>query len=162
MPETATSDTSAETAGDEGEETSTDQTSQNSEESGTDAWKARAREWEKRAKANADAAKKLAEIEDAQKTEQQKLAEKLAAAESAKAEAELTLLRAQVASDKGLSPSLAARLQGDNLKEIQRDADALLSDMRSIVSKPDLKQGDRGADASGTDVDAWIRKQAGR
>ncbi len=42
-----------------------------------DFWKAKAREQEKRAKDNADAARRLAEIEDAQKTEAQKNAEAL-------------------------------------------------------------------------------------
>ena len=41
----------------------------------SDEWKAKAREWEKRAKANADAAKRLQEIEDAQKSAEQKAAE---------------------------------------------------------------------------------------
>lgn len=40
-------------------------------------WREKAREQEKRAKSNADAAKRLAEIEDAQKTEAQKSAEAL-------------------------------------------------------------------------------------
>lgn len=44
-------------------------------------WKKLSRENETRAKANADAAKRLAEIEDAAKSEAEKLAEKLAAAE---------------------------------------------------------------------------------
>lgn len=47
-----------------------------------DFWKEKAREQEKRAKANADAAKRLSEIEESQKTEQQKAAERLSAAET--------------------------------------------------------------------------------
>jgi len=42
-----------------------------------DKWKACARKQENRAKENAEAAKRLAEIEDAEKTESQKLAEQL-------------------------------------------------------------------------------------
>lgn len=45
-------------------------------------WKAKAREWEKRAKANSTAAEKLQKIEDAQKTETQKAADAKAAAEA--------------------------------------------------------------------------------
>lgn len=47
-----------------------------------DFWKQKAREQEQRAKSNADAAKRLAELEDAQKTEAQKAADKLAAADA--------------------------------------------------------------------------------
>lgn len=45
-------------------------------------WKAKAREWEKRAKANSSAAEKLAKLEDAQKTETQRAADVKAAAEA--------------------------------------------------------------------------------
>lgn len=45
-------------------------------------WKAEARKWEKRAKENSDAAQRLAEIEEANKTEAQKQAERLAELES--------------------------------------------------------------------------------
>lgn len=162
MPaETATSDSAAGTAG--GDESNSNQSqSQDDESTGTDDWKARAREWEKRAKANAEAAKKLAEIEEKNKTDQQKAAEKLAAAEAREAEANRILLRAQVATAKGLSPTLAERLQGNTKKEMEADADSLLAELQAGRPKPDLKQGDRGTTASGTDIDAWIRKQAGR
>ncbi|GAB3292991.1 hypothetical protein [Pseudoclavibacter terrae] len=55
-------------------------------------WKAEARKWESRAKENSDAATKLAEIEDANKTEMQRATERAEAAErerdATKAEAE--------------------------------------------------------------------------
>lgn len=54
-------------------------------------WKGKAREQEKRAKDNADAAKRLAEIEEANKTETQKAADRVA-----KAEAEVSTIPAQV------------------------------------------------------------------
>ena len=44
-------------------------------------WKAEARKWEARAKANKEASDKLTELEEAQKTEQQKLVERAEAAE---------------------------------------------------------------------------------
>lgn len=47
-----------------------------------DFWKAKARDQEKRAKENAAAAKRLAELEDAQKSEAEKAAERIAQAES--------------------------------------------------------------------------------
>lgn len=57
-----------------------------------DFWKQKAREQEKRAKDNADAAKRLAEIEDAQKSESEKAADRIA-----KAEAEAATVPARVA-----------------------------------------------------------------
>lgn len=57
-----------------------------------DFWKAKAREQEKRAKDNADAARRLAEIEDAQKSEAEKTADRIA-----KAEAEVAAVPAKVA-----------------------------------------------------------------
>ena len=45
-------------------------------------WKAKSRDWERKAKANAEAARKLAQIEEASKTEADKAAEKLQALET--------------------------------------------------------------------------------
>ncbi|AWH14406.1 head scaffolding protein [Mycobacterium phage TChen] len=55
-------------------------------------WKAKSRENEKRAKANAEAAKRLAEIEDAQKSDAEKTAERIS-----KAEAEVAAVPQKVA-----------------------------------------------------------------
>ncbi len=57
-----------------------------------DFWKQKAREQEKRAKDNADAAKRLGEIQDAQKSETEKVADRIA-----KAEAEVASVPAKVA-----------------------------------------------------------------
>jgi hypothetical protein len=61
-------------------------------------WKALARKNEQRAKDNSEAAKRLAEIEESQKTEQQKLADaaELARKEAAETAVELAKLRAAV------------------------------------------------------------------
>ena len=59
-------------------------------------WKAEARKWEQRAKENSTAAKRLSEIEEASKTEAQKLAERAEAAEKALAEAQADALRSKV------------------------------------------------------------------
>ncbi len=82
------------------------------------------------AKANADAAKKLAEIEESQKTEQQKLADKLAATERRAQEAELRATRAEVARAKGVPAEL---LVGASEDELAASADALLA-FRGAVS----------------------------
>jgi hypothetical protein len=67
-----------------------------------DYWKQRSRENEKQAKANADAAKRLAEIEEAQKTEAQKAADRLAAAEKEAANARSEAMRLRIASKFGI------------------------------------------------------------
>jgi hypothetical protein len=55
------------------------------------------------AKANADAARKLAELEDANKSEQQKLADRLADAEQEAQQARVEALRFKIASKHGVS-----------------------------------------------------------
>lgn len=89
-------------------------------------WKDLARQNEARAKANAAAAQKLADIEESGKTEQQKLTDRLAQAELRAAAAESLLLRAEVASAAGVPAALAARLQGTTRAELEADAAGLL------------------------------------
>ena len=100
-----------------------------STEEGTD-WKSQARKWEQRAKenlaaakANDDAAKRLAEIEEANKSEAEKTAERLAAAEKRAAELEAKALKAEVAAAKGVP---AALLTGSTQEELEAAADALI------------------------------------
>jgi len=83
-------------------------------------WKAEARKWEKRAKANAEAAKRLAEIEEAQKSEAEKVAERLAKAERAAAEAEARALRREIALEHGLSKEDAALLDAVSDEDAMR------------------------------------------
>lgn len=66
-------------------------------------WKAKAREWEKRAKENSSAAARLAELEESQKTEAQRLADAKAAAEKDAADARAEALRWRVAAKHGIS-----------------------------------------------------------
>lgn len=68
-----------------------------------DFWKQKAREQEKRAKDNASAAQRLAELEDAQKSESDKAAERLSLAEQRATEAEAKALRREVALEHKLS-----------------------------------------------------------
>lgn len=89
-------------------------------------WKALARKHEKEAKANADAAKRLAEFEDANKSEVEKAAAKAAESEKRAQEAELKVLRLEVAAEKGLNPAQAKRLVGTTREEFESDADELL------------------------------------
>ena len=69
-------------------------------------------------------AAKLAEIEEANKTEAEKTAERLAAAERRAAELEAKALRAEVAAAKGVP---AALLTGSTQEELEAAADALIA-----------------------------------
>jgi len=129
-------------------------------------WKAQARENEKRAKANADAARRLAEIEESSKTETQKANDRAAAAERRAEEAERAALRAQVAMAKGLPPKLGARLQGDTQQEMEADADDLLAEIGSQKKQqtpPNFDGGSRkSADDGSEDMNKLLRRAAGR
>lgn len=89
-------------------------------------WKAEARKWESRAKENAEAAKRLAEIEESAKTEAQKQAEKLAEYEAKVKEYEtreqIAAWKAEVAEASGV-PAVA--LAGSTKEEIEAHAETL-------------------------------------
>lgn len=89
-------------------------------------WKALARKHEAQAKANADKAKKLDELEDASKSEVEKATAKVTEAEKRAQEAELRALRLEIAAEKGLTPAQAKRLVGTNREELEADADELV------------------------------------
>lgn len=75
-----------------------------SEPNEAETWKARAREWERKAKANAAAAEQLAKLEDAQKSETQKLTDAAATARAEADAAKADALRWRVAGAHGISP----------------------------------------------------------
>jgi hypothetical protein len=95
-------------------------------------WKAEARKWESRAKENSEATKRLAEIEEASKSEAQKLADRAAAAEAKVAQFESEKQQRewvkQVAEATGVP---AAALRGSTLEDIQAHADSL----KSLISQ---------------------------
>lgn len=93
------------------------------------------RKAEQEAKANADAARRLAEIEESQKTETQKLNDRATAAEAKALAAELAALRLEVALDSapegmelGKVRKLADRLQGSTRDELEADAAELFAE----------------------------------
>jgi hypothetical protein len=94
---------------------------------------------------------KLKEIEDRDKTEAQKLAERVTAAEQERDALKLTAMRQRIALEKGLPPQLADRLKGSTEDEMSEDAEALLalvpaaSDSAFPGPRPDLSQGARSA-----------------
>ena len=120
-------------------------------------WKAMARKHEENAKANAKAAERLAEIENAQKTEQERATEAVqkaaAQAEQEKARADAAdakVLRYEVAFEKGLTPAQAKRLVGTSREELEADADDILANFSVKTDgrpKGDADQGVRTAPA---------------
>lgn len=106
-------------------------------------------------------ADKARELEEAGKSELEKLTERLTAAEKAAEKASTDRARLAVALEKGLPAALVTRLQGSTEDELRADADALLSLIPQApqvptTPKPDPSQGARGAAA--TDIDARIAK----
>lgn len=110
-------------------------------------WKAKSREWEKRAKANADAARKLAEIEESQKTETQRLADAKAAAETEAATARAEALRWRIAAKHGISNEDAETfLTGSDEESLVAQATRLAAlstteEKAPPGPRPDLSQG---------------------
>ena len=74
-------------------------------------WKAKARDWEKRAKENKTAAERLAVLEEANKTEAQKSADRLAVAEKDAVDARAEATRYKIATEFKLSTEDAAALE---------------------------------------------------
>jgi len=122
--------------------------------SGTDAgtgevdWKAEAEKWktlsrkhEGQAKSNADAAKRLSELEDANKTESQKLTEQMTAAEKRAAEAEAKATRYEVAAELGIQTKHLKYLSGSTRDEIEAAAKAIREDFPETYADPDTGTG---------------------
>lgn len=113
-------------------------------------WKAEARKWETRAKENTAAAKKLAAIEEASKSEAQKQAEALAALQQENEALKLSTLKAQVAASKGVPADL---LSGSSQEELEAAADRLLAFKGSTPDPvPDFGAGDRGKPGGVTQI----------
>jgi len=72
-------------------------------------------------------AAKAKELEDAQKTEQERLTEKLTASEKRAVEAELKAARLEVATEKGLPKTSIKFLTGTTPEELAESADELLA-----------------------------------
>lgn len=119
-------------------------------------WKALARKNETRAKENADKAKRLDDLEEAQKSELEKLTARAEAAEAKIAEREKAdaarALAEEVAKDKGVSTSI---LRGSTREELEAHADSILE---LLPKKPkaasDGSGGNRGADIDEEEADA--------
>ena len=91
----------------------------------------KALEAERKARRDAETAKrdleaKIKEYEDRDKSDGEKLADKIAAAEKRANDAEARALRLEIASAKGLTPAQAKRLVGSTQEELEADADEIL------------------------------------
>jgi hypothetical protein len=131
------------------------------------------RKAESEARVNAEAAKRLKDAEDADKSEVQKAADRATAAEKRAEAAEARILRLEIAAEKGLSVAQAKRLVGDSRDELEADADELLeafgakSDKVGDGKKPDARTTPKeklrpGASTSNEDEEQEVdAKQAG-
>ena len=106
---------------------------------------AQSRKWEQRSKANADAAKKLAELEDSTKTDAEKLADATKRAEEAEAKvkeyeakAERAGIVSEVAAAKGVDADLLARMAGDTREEVEANADYISQKLGPTGTSPSI------------------------
>ena len=106
---------------------------------------AQSRKWEQRSKANADAAKKLAELEDSTKTDAEKLAEAQKRAEEAEAKvaeferrAERAAIVAEVAAAKGVDAEWLGRMSGDTREEVEANAAYIASKLSGSPIYPSV------------------------
>jgi hypothetical protein len=144
MPEEPTQATSATEATTEHPTTTETETEKPTET--VDFWKQKAREQEKRAKANADAAKRLTELEESQKTEAQRLSDRVAAAEKERDDARLEALRVKVGAAKKLPADVVDLLKGDTEDELAAHADRLAEHFKqSVRPSGSADQGSRGS-----------------
>lgn len=104
--------------------------------------RAEAAKYRTEAKANAEAAKRLSEIEESQKTEAQRQAEQLQKLQQENEALRLATVKAQVAAAKGVPAELLA---GATEEELTASADALLAFRgQPAQPAPDFGAGSRG------------------
>lgn len=126
---------------------------------GTD-WKAEARKWESRAKENSTAAARLAEIENANKSEAQRAAEAQKAAETRAVQAEARAMRREVALEHSLTKEDADLLDGVSDEVAMRALAARLSAAAEAESRPRAPRpnpAQREGDSPADDKDATAR-----
>ena len=117
-------------------------------------WKALSRKNEEQAKANAEKAKKHDELEEANKTEQEKLIARAEAAEKWRADREAkdaaAATAAEVAKEKGVPVSA---LRGSTREELEAHADELLTILPKKPAAPSADgQGNEGEQISDGDM----------
>lgn len=113
-------------------------------------WKAESRKWEARSKENSAAAQRVAEIDEASKTEAQKLEARATKAESERDTDRSELAKYRVATKHGISEKELALLTGKNEADLEVQAAAILSirgPVGPVVPKPDPSIGPKGSTA---------------
>lgn len=127
-------------------------------------WKAEAKKWEQRSKANATAAKKLEQFEEAQKSAEQKAAERESAANQRAAEAEARAARREVALDFKLSKDDAALLDAVADEDAMRVLAKRLAKAAEDERKPANYVPNEGTNPTPPSDDrrAFVRKLTGR
>jgi hypothetical protein len=105
---------------------------------------------------------RLKEVDDRDKTEQQKASDRADAAEKRAADLEMRLLRSEVAAAKGLTPGQARRLQGETQRELEKDADDLLEEFGTNNRGPGSADGGPRTPSKTTDMNDLLRQMAGR
>lgn len=98
-------------------------------------WKSMARKHEGEARKNATAAQKYTEWQDAQKSEQQRLADRLAAAETERDDARRGHAQLMAAATHNIPPSLIDRIGGSTADEINESAEALAAEITRLVAE---------------------------
>ena len=130
-------------------------------------WKAMARKHEAAAKTNSDAAKRLAVIEEASKTKEERLAAQLQESTDRLASYELRDLRADAVETAGLPSKWAARLTATTPEEAAKEAKALKADLDELAGPAapagpaNLRQGARNTARPPENPDDLIRRMAG-
>jgi hypothetical protein len=111
------------------------------------------------AKANADAAKKLAEIEEANKSEADKQAERLAQAEERAKALEVKAARLDVASESGVPADLLAGPEDGSPEALKAFADKVIAYTEQAGKprppKPDPNQGRSGSGGPKSTTDSF-------
>lgn len=113
-------------------------------------WKTEARKWEQRAKENSEAAKRLADLEEANKTELQKATERAQKAEERAAQSELVALRTRIAAEMNVPVEV---LHGTDEASIRAAGQKVLdwagSGKKTAPKVTALKSGSSADDTSG-------------
>ena len=105
-----------------------------------EAWKQRAKDAERSAR---EAQQRVQQYEDANKSEIEKLTGKLTKAEQRAADAEVQLLRFQVAAEKQVPADAVDLLTGTTREELEAKADRLLALVQKPEATPDFDGGAR-------------------
>lgn len=109
----------------------------------------------KHRKEAAAAKSRLQEIEDAEKTELEKLSDRLSRTEKSEAEARTQLLRYEVAAEKAVPPDLVTLLNGDSRESLEAQADLIVSRVTEARAEatPSFDGGPREATPEPVDPD---------